>query len=147
MLLQSPPMPEATRSRIDVEVRYVETDQMGVVHHAAYLVWFELARTHHCALSGHRYADIESMGYWLMVTGIDLQYRRGARYGEIVEVVCWIEEMTSRTLRFAYDVTRDGQRLVTGHSEHLWVRVSDRKPCRIPAELEPAFRRLAGTGK
>lgn len=144
MLLQSPPMPEATRSRIDVEVRYAETDQMGVVHHAAYPVWFELARTHHCALSGYRYADIESMGYWLMVTGIDLQYRRGARYGETVEVACWIDELTSRTLRFGYEVRRDGERLVTGHSNHLWVRVGDRKPCRIPAEIEPAFRSLAG---
>ncbi|MGH9379906.1 MAG: acyl-CoA thioesterase [Thermoanaerobaculia bacterium] len=136
-------MTAPVRSHVDVEVRYAETDQMGVVHHAAYLVWFELARTHHCALTGRRYADIEGMGYWLMVTGVDLRYRRGARYGDTVRVACWIDELTSRTLRFSYEVTRDEQTLATGHSDHLWVRIRDRKPCRIPPELEPAFRALS----
>ncbi len=73
----------ATRSEIDVEVRYAETDQMGVVHHANYVIWFELARTSLCSLSGFHYAEIEALGYLLMVTGVEVRYHRPARYGEV----------------------------------------------------------------
>src|SRR3954468_5939760 len=94
------------RTEIDVEVRYAETDQMGVVHHANYVIWFELARTRLCALSGYHYADIEKTGYLLMVTGIEVRSRRPARYGETVRVVCWGERLASRGVRFAYEVVK-----------------------------------------
>ena len=54
-------MPEPIEHSTEIEVRYVETDQMGVVHHANYLVWLELARTHLCANSGFPYAEIEKL--------------------------------------------------------------------------------------
>jgi acyl-CoA thioester hydrolase len=130
---------------VDVEVRYAETDQMGVVHHANYLVWFELARTHHCGATGFTYAQIEQMGYWMMVTGAELDYRQGARYGDTVQVECWVERVTSRTVHFAYEVRRDGRRLVTGRTHHLWVRAADQTPCRIPESLAEPFARLVAT--
>ena len=89
-------MTEPVRIETEIEVRYAETDQMGVVHHANYVVWFELARTRLCAPSGFHYADIEKMGYLLMVTGVEVSYRRPARYGDTVEVVCWIDRLGSR---------------------------------------------------
>src|SRR5919106_6297258 len=110
-------MTEPVRAEIDVEVRYAETDQMGVVHHANYIVWFELARTRLCALSGFHYADIEKMGYLLMVTGVEVRYRRPARYGDTVQVLCWNERLGSRGLRFAYEVQKDDEVLVTGATE------------------------------
>ena len=88
-------MGEAVRTRVDVEVRYFETDQMGVVHHANYLVWFELARTDLCARSGYHYADIERLGYRLMNSELQVRYRKPARYGETVGVTCWIEHLAS----------------------------------------------------
>src|ERR1044071_1461667 len=102
-------MPEPVRSTVDIEVRYVETDQMGVVHHANYAVWFELARTRLCALTGFHYADIEKMGYLLMVTGLEVRYRRSARYGDTVAVTCRAQRLASRGLRFAYEVRKDGE--------------------------------------
>jgi YbgC/YbaW family acyl-CoA thioester hydrolase len=90
---------EPIRSTTEIEVRYIETDQMGVVHHANYVAWFELARTHLCALSGYRYADIETLGYLLMVTGVEVRYRRPARYGETVAVICWGERLMNRRHR------------------------------------------------
>ena len=96
------------RAETEIEVRYAETDQMGVVHHANYVVWFELARTRLCRESGFHYADVERLGYLLMVTGVEARYYRPARYGDVVQVACWCERMGSRGLRFAYEVQARG---------------------------------------
>jgi acyl-CoA thioester hydrolase len=137
-------MSEPVRAEIDIEVRYAETDQMGVVHHANYVVWFEMARTRLCALSGFHYADIEKMGYLLMVTGVEVSYRRPARYGDVPKVICWGERMASRGLRFAYEVRKGGEILVTGATEHVWIESATGRPCRIPEPLREPFRKLAG---
>jgi len=132
------------RALVETEVRYFETDQMGRVHHANYLVWFELARTRLCELGGHHYADIERLGYRLVTTGADLRYRRPARYGETCAVSCWIESLQSRRLRFAYEVSRADTLLVTGTTDHVWMDVERQRPCRIPGEVAATFRELAG---
>ena len=137
-------MAEPTRHVTAIEVRYAETDQMSVVHHANYIVWFELARTGLCALSGYHYADIEKMGYLLMVTGVEVRYRRPARYGDVVKVVCWNERLGSRGLRFAYEVRKDGEVLVTGATDHIWVESATGRPCRPPERVQEKFRELAG---
>jgi acyl-CoA thioester hydrolase len=137
-------MTEPTRSVTEIEVRYAETDQMGVVHHANYIVWFELARTHLCALSGFRYAEIERLGYLLMVTRVELRYRRPARYGDTVRVVCWGERLASRGVRFAYQVRRGDELLASGNTEHVWIEAATGRPCRMPEQLRPPFERLAG---
>ena len=128
---------------VDVEVRYAETDQMGVVHHSRYLVWFEVARTRLCLATGHHYAGIEKLGYYLVVSGAQLSYRRGARYGETVQVHCRLDRFASRALGFAYEVRRDGELLVTGRTEHVWVEMATGRPCRIPELLREGFERLA----
>ncbi len=138
-------MSEPVRHTTAVEVRYAETDQMGVVHHANYLIWFELARTRLCTLSGFHYAEVEKMGYLLMVTGAELRYRKGARYGDTVDVACWLERLGSRGLRFAYEVARAGELLATGATEHVWVEIARGRPCRIPEPLREPFVRLAGS--
>lgn len=132
--------PEVT---VPVEVRYAETDQMGVVHHSRYLVWFELARTALCRETGHHYEEIEAMGYFLMVTRSELTYRRGARYGETPEVHCRLARLSGRGLRFAYEVRRDGELLVEGATEHIWVRRETGRPCRIPEVFRAGFEMLA----
>lgn len=133
-----------TRVDVDVEVRYAETDAQGVVHHANYLVWFELARTRLCAMSGHPYPEIEELGYQLVVTGADVRYRGGARYGDHVRVGCWIARMESRGMSFAYEVRRDDELLADGGTDHVWIDVERRRVCRAPDGLRQAFRRLAG---
>ena len=137
-------MPEPVRCTIDIEVRYAETDQMGVVHHANYIIWFELARTRICEMSGFHYAEIENMGYLLMVTAVSARYRRSARYGDTVQVTCWGEHLGSRGIHFAYEVHKDGELLVTGTSEHLWIDKSTGRPCRMPEAFRESFERLAG---
>ena len=137
-------MDQPVRGAVDVEVRYIETDQMGHVHHANYVAWFELARTHLCARSGFPYAAIEEMGYLLVVTAVEVRYRLPAHYGQTVRVTTWVERLASRMMRFAYEVTRGEDRLATGATEHLWVDRETRRPCRMPAALREPFARLAG---
>lgn len=127
-----------------MEVRYAETDQMGVVHHSVYLVWFELARTRLCLESGHHYADVEKLGYYLVVTRTETRLLAGAAYGDTVRVVCWLDRMGSRGLRFAYEVRRGEDLIATGATEHVWVDRASGRPCRIPGVLKEPFTRLAG---
>ena len=137
-------MTEPVRIETEIEVRYAETDQMGVVHHANYVIWFELARTRLCAESGFHYADIEKMGYLLMVTAVHVSYRRPARYGDTVKVVCWNNRIGSRGLHFAYEVRKGDEVLVTGTTEHFWVETATGRSCLMPEPLRAPFRKLAG---
>ena len=115
------------RCDVEVEVRYAETDQMGVVHHAAYLVWLEVARTRLCA------------GYFLVVSGVDVTYREGARYGEVVRVTSWVDWVASRAMQFGYQVRRGETVVADGHTRHVWVDRSTGRHCRMPADLVAPF--------
>lgn len=128
---------------VDLEVRYAETDQMGVVHHATYVIWFELARTRLCAASGFHYADVEKLGYLLMVTGVEVSYRKSAYYGETVQVACRLERLFSRGVHFAYEVHGREGLLATGSTRHVWVSKATGKPCRTPDVLKRPFEELA----
>jgi acyl-CoA thioester hydrolase len=130
-------------SDVDIEVRYAETDQMGVVHHAVYPVWFEVARTRLCAEAGRPYADIERAGYFLVVSGIDLTYREGARYGDVVRVRSCVDWVASRAMQFGYQVNRGESVLAEGHTRHIWVDRSTGRHCRMPADLVEPFLALA----
>lgn len=129
---------------VEVEVRYAETDQMGVVHHANYLVWFELARTRLCDQAGLHYAEIERGGHFLMVTGAELSYRRGARYGDRVRIECSMESLVSRGASFVYRVLRGDELLADGRTRHVWVDRAASRPCRMPESARPYFERMAG---
>jgi acyl-CoA thioester hydrolase len=71
---------------VDIQVRYAETDQMGVAYYAHYLVWFEVGRSEFCRRRGFRYVDLEALGYKLVVTDVHCRYRNSARYDETVIV-------------------------------------------------------------
>ena len=134
---------EVPASEVQVDVRYKETDQMGVVHHSNYLVWFELARTHHCRAAGMAYRKIEEKGYWLMVTGVQLKYRGAARYGDNVLIRCWLERLKSRAMSFGYRTEVDGRVLVEGRTDHVWVDQETGNHCRMPEIVVPIFRSMA----
>ena len=129
-------------SEVDITVRYAETDQMGVVHHRNYLTWFELGRDAFCPRSGYLYTEIEAMGFMLMVKSAELNYRRGARYGDTVRLSTELVRVRSRDLRFHYRCTRGDELLMTGATEHVWLEIASRRAIRAPRELYQAFRRL-----
>jgi len=106
----------------DFPVRYAETDAMGVVHHATYLVYFEEGRSQYMRDIGSDYANMEASGYQLPVTEIGVRYVGSLHYGERVKIRTWIDENRSRRLTFAYEVVaiEDGQVLVSGFTRHVW---------------------------
>ena len=109
-------------SETTFHVRYAETDAMGVVHHANYLVYFEEGRSQFMREMGSDYALIESSGYQLPVTETSLRYVGSLRYGQKLRVRTWIEENRSRRITFAYQVLNSDseQVLVSGVTRHVW---------------------------
>lgn len=87
-------------------VNYSETDQMGLVYHANYVVWLDMARTEHLRGTGVTYKDMEAQGVYLAVTDLRVRYRRPARYDDLVQIRCWVREVASRRVIFGYAVER-----------------------------------------
>ncbi len=99
-------------SETTFHVRYAETDRMGIVHHAAYLVWFEEGRSAFIRERGWSYAAIESSGYYLAAAELKAKYIQPAHYDQQVTVRCWIDDCKSRTVTFACEVVEAGRRQI-----------------------------------
>lgn len=91
-------------SSVTHRVNYSETDQMGVVYHARYLVWLDVARTEHLRATGMAYREVERRGVRLAVSDVRVRYRRPARYDDLVRVRCWVRTAGSRQVTFGYAV-------------------------------------------
>jgi len=120
-------------SEIQVRVNYSETDQMGVVYHARYLVWLDIARTEHLRLSGMSYRDLEAAGLRLAVGEVAVRYRQPARYDDLVRVRCWVRDVASRRVDFGYVVEHAGEgRLLATAFTSLLALNSDMTLTRLP---------------
>jgi acyl-CoA thioester hydrolase len=127
---------------VRVRARYAETDQMGVVHHAAYPVWFEVARTALSHAVGVPYTDWERRGVLLMVGELTCRYRRPARYDDEVTVWVRVKETASRRVVFEYRVEgSDETVLAEGETRHLVVDRSTGRPTVLPEELRASLGR------
>lgn len=104
-----------------VRVNYSETDQMGVVYHARYLVWLDVARCDYLRRSGMTYRELENAGLRLAVSEVGIRYRRPARYDDLIRVRCWVREVASRRVEFGYAVEHadDGRLLATASTSLL----------------------------
>lgn len=132
-----------------LRVRYAETDKMGVVYHAHYVVWFEVGRTEYCRAAGLPYRAMEEAGLLILVTEAACRYRQPARYDDALTVRASMTELGSRGCAFAYEIVRgeDGV-LCDGSTRHVFADLSG-KPRRAPQEVLDAlerFRAGAATG-
>jgi acyl-CoA thioester hydrolase len=108
--------------RMEIRVIYGDTDQMGVVYYANYLRFFEASRNEFIRAKGLRYRDFEAeYGLVLPVVEAAVQYRRPARYDDLLTVEIALEEARRASARFAYRILRDGELLATGHTVHACV--------------------------
>ena len=96
---------------------------MGVVHHSVYVVWFEAARIAWMDAVGMPYVEVAAVGRHFAVTGVQVEYRAPARFGDTVRVAATIAKLRSRHVSFAYRVTNaaSGELLVTGSTQHICV--------------------------
>src|SRR5438105_3477855 len=103
---------------IELRVRYAETDQMGVVYHANYLVWCEMGRTDFIRRLGVSYADMERSGVSLAVSELSARFHAAARYDELIRVHTILADVRSRMIVFDYVVSNaeTEQRLVSART-------------------------------
>ena len=122
-------------------VRYAETDQMGVVYYANYLIWMELGRAEYCRAAGIRYRDMEvDDGILLAVVDAHCRYLYPARYDEEIAVKTWIEKANQRMVEFHYDIrnAQSGRRLASGETKHMFLGAQMR-PAKLPEKYLALF--------
>jgi acyl-CoA thioester hydrolase len=126
----------ALRSTSRVRVRYAETDTMGVVYYANYLVWFEVGRTDLLRGAGWSYRDMEADGYTLPVLEAHCHYRQSARYDDELDVKSAGTLVSPVRVRFTYEVVRpaDDVLLATGYTVHAAIDRGGR-PRRLPERV------------
>jgi acyl-CoA thioester hydrolase len=136
MATQSPAISETL-----VRVNYSETDQMGVVYHARYLVWLDIARTEHLRQSGMSYRELESAGLRLVVSEVSIRFRQPARYDDSVRIRCWVRDVASRRVDFGYAVEHAGNdRLLATASTSLLALDTTMSLSRLPSQVRDALR-------
>lgn len=122
----------------EVRVRYAETDQMGIVHHSNYLVWFETGRSDLCRARGFSYKEMETEADALMVVAETyVRHLSPAYYEDVLTIRVRITELRSRTLRFSYEVFRasDETLIAEGETNHV-VTDSQKNVKRIPEHYQ-----------
>lgn len=123
-----------------LRVRYAETDKMGVVYYANFLVWFEVARADLLRALGWTYREMEAAGVSLPVIEAHCDYARPARYDDEIEIRTEGEMVSPVRMRFNYTVVRKVDQVIAaqGHTVHAAVDASGR-PCRLPARVKEVF--------
>ncbi len=125
-------------THVDAKLRviYGDTDQMGVVYYANYFRFFEFSRSEFFRARGGNYTAMEKEGYGLPVVSAHCDYKRPAKYEDVLIIRVHIAELRRASLRFEYEVTREGDAtvLATGHTVHACVGPSG-KPTGLPASV------------
>jgi len=124
-----------------VNVRYAETDQMGIVYYANYLVWFEVGRVAWCKAKGFHYAEMESTDKrYLMVAEASCRYKAPAQFEEDIIIKTGLAKATDRTIHYRYEIRKKstGQLLATGETTHVVADMNFR-PARLPDHYRRYF--------
>ena len=136
MATECPPISETL-----VRVNYSETDQMGVVYHARYLVWLDIARTEHLRRSGMSYRELEETGLRLAVSEVAVRYRQPARFDDSIRIRCWVREVASRRVEFGYAIEHaDDGRLLATATTSLLTLDSTMALSRLPERVRETLR-------
>ena len=125
----------------EIRVRYAETDQMGIVHHANYPIWFEAGRTDLCRAKGFSYKQMEEEGNSLMVVAeVYCRFKSPAHYDDVLTIRTQVGEIRSRSLRFIYQVYRASDDMILCEGETLHVVTDKQKRVRtLPAIYRDRF--------
>ncbi len=117
-----------------VRVRYAETDRMGLLHHANYFVYFEMARTEMLRAKGISYREVEDAGHFLVIVDIGCKFKKPAYYDDLLTIRTTVARVTHVKIVHEYHVLRDGVLLAEGHSTLACVN-REGKPQALPSTL------------
>jgi acyl-CoA thioester hydrolase len=122
-----------------IRVRYAETDQMGIVYYANYLIWMEVARVDLCRAIGFHYKDMElEDGVLLAVTESHCRYTSPARFDEEIKIATTIQDANRRFVSFGYEMTCEGRNVATGETRHIFLS-RQLRPIRLPDKYASLF--------
>ena len=137
--------PNSLVSEARVRVRYAETDQMKVVYHSNYIVWFEVGRVEYMRKLGFAYRDMEQDGLHLPVVEVKCRYKLPALYDDEILIRTHMSNLRGPMIRFSYEIVRESDRalLAEGESTHFLVG-NDMKPTALPERYLVPFRKAMG---
>lgn len=119
-----------------IRVRYAETDQMGVVHHSTYAIYYEQARTEALRNLGVSYREIEQKGIMLPVISLNVEYIRPAKYDDLLTIDTILSEVPSSKILFKYETYNEQQVCINkGVTVHAFINTQTNRPCRVPQWL------------
>ena len=126
---------------MEYRVPYADTDQMGVVYYGNYLALFERARNELIRAYGYTYRECEAEGWMLPVVHAEVDYRRPAKYDDLLEVTAWVRLLKGVRIEIACEVRRKGEEglLASGYTRHAFVSTKDFRPCPPPQRLIDAM--------
>lgn len=126
---------------ITLRVRYKETDQMGVVHHSNYPVYYEYARTELLRERGFTYKGIEESGVMMPVREVGMKFLTPARYDDLLTIRTFMHEIKGARVRFDHEIRNEAGDLVnTGFVELVFVNAATRRPCHAPEWFKELFK-------
>lgn len=136
----------ATVSDAHVRVRYAETDQMGVVYHSNYIIWFEVGRVELLRTLGFTYREMEADGIHLPVVEVKCRYKQSAMYDDEIVIRTKMVNLRGSLIRFGYEALResDGALLAEGETTHFVVG-ADLQKTLLPEKYMTPFRAAMGT--
>ena len=120
------------KTRVAYRVPYADTDKMGVVYYANYLVYFERVRNEMLRESGLSYLDMEIQGVILPVVEVSCIYKSPALYDDVLEIFGWFDEITTARIKINCEIIRNSKLLTSGYTIHACLSAKTRKPIRIP---------------
>ena len=130
----------------EISVRFAETDAQGIAHHAAYLVWFEVARIEYLARFAGGYPAIRERGIEATTTEVTVRYRSPARFADRLDVRVSCRDVRGARFRFQYVIERGGERIADGWTAHACVDRETLHPTRVPPWLSEAIARAEAAG-
>jgi acyl-CoA thioester hydrolase len=110
-------------SEASLRVRFAETDAMGIVHHASYLLYFEVGRVELTRQAGASYGELEAGGHSLAVSGVEVRYMATAHFDQMLTVRTQVKDIRSRSITLTYEIldADTGQLLASGTTRHVCV--------------------------
>lgn len=130
------------QSETQIEVRYYETDLMGIVHHSNYIRYFECGRHQFLLDVGLPIMEIEKEGIMMPVVSVEAHYHTPARMGDVLRVVSRVEKEPMARIEVQTDIfNQKGEKVCDGLVVLGFIHSDTRRPTRIPARLMEAFRK------